>query len=92
MGKYASSPQILWESNEACEKTLRELDVPVYYMFGSEDILYKDHFDSNHYDKEITKGCKFKILPGEYHLMELDCADRVAQEVCDFIDEVKAGK
>ena len=90
VGKYASSPQLLWESNEACEKTLRQLNVPVYFMFGSEDILYKDHYDSNQYVKEITHDCKFKILPGEYHLMELDCADRVAQEVCNFIDEVKA--
>lgn len=89
VGKYASSPQLLWESNEACENDLRKLSVPVYYMFGSEDILYRDHYESNQYVKEITRDCKFKILPGEYHLMELDCPDRVAQEVFEFIDEVK---
>lgn len=89
VGKYASSPQLLWKSDEACENDLRKLDVPVYFLFGSDDILYLDHYESNQYIKEITRGCKFKILPGERHLMELDCPERVAEEVFDFINEVQ---
>ncbi len=32
---------------------------------------------------------RFKIIPGERHLMEPDCPKRVAEEAFSFIDEVK---
>lgn len=39
--------------------------------------------------KEMARGSRFKIIPGERHLMELDCPKRVAEEAFSFIDEVK---
>ena len=88
-GTYASSPQLLWDSLEECEADMRKLDVPVYFLFGSEDIVFHDHYDSNMYIKDVARGCKFKIIPGERHLMELDCPKRVAEEAFAFIDKVK---
>ncbi|MBQ5993544.1 MAG: alpha/beta hydrolase [Bacteroidales bacterium] len=89
VGKYASSPELVWDSLEECEADLRQLDVPVYFLFGSEDIVFHDHYDSTMYAKEIVRGAKFTILPGERHLLELDCPERVAEEAFAFIDEVK---
>ena len=88
-GTYASSPQLLWDSLEECEADMHKLDVPVYFLFGSDDIVFHDHYDSNMYIKDVARGCKFKIIPGERHLMELDCPKRVAEEAFAFIDEVK---
>ena len=88
-GTYASSPQLLWDSLEECEEDMRKLEVPVYFLFGSDDIVFHDHYDSNMYIKDVARGCKFKIIPGERHLMELDCPKRVAEEAFAFIDEIK---
>ena len=86
--KYAF-PETLWDNLEECEKDMRKVNVPVYFMFGSEDVLFHDHFDSNMYAKEIVPGCKFKVLEGERHLMELDNPKRVVSEELEFIDEVR---
>lgn len=85
--KYASEPQKQWDSLEECEQTLRTTDVPIGYLFGSEDPLMDDYFDSNMYAWRITKGCHFTILNGERHLMELDCPERVVGEAFAFIDQ-----
>ena len=69
---------------------MRKLDVPVYFLFGSEDVLFHDHYDSNLYAKDIVPGCKFKVLEGERHLMELDNPKQVAKEVIEFIEEQDA--
>lgn len=86
--KYAF-PETLWDNLEECEKDMRKVNVPVYFMFGSEDVLFHDHYDSNMYAKEIVPGCKFKVLEGERHLMELDNPKRVVSEELEFIDEVR---
>ena len=85
--KYASEPQKMWDSLEECERDLRNLTVPVGYLFGSEDPLIEDYYDSNMYAWKITRGCHFTILNGERHLMELDCPERVVSEAFDFIDQ-----
>jgi len=52
-------------------------------------VVFHDHYDSNMYIKDMARGSRFKIIPGERHLMELDCPKRVAEEAFSFIDEVK---
>lgn len=87
--KYAF-PETLWDNLEECEKDMRKVNVPIYFMFGSEDVLFHDHYDSNMYAKEIVPSCKFKVLEGERHLMELDNPKRVVSEELEFIDEVRS--
>ena len=89
VGDYAAAPERIWDSLEECEKAMRELSVPVFFLFGSEDVVFHDHYDSNMYIKDMARGSRFKIIPGERHLMELDCPKRVAEEAFSFIDEVK---
>ena len=87
--KYAF-PENLWDSLEECERDVRKVNVPVYFLFGSEDVLFHDHYDSNMYAKDIVPGCKFKVLEGERHLMELDNPKQVAKEVIEYIEELDA--
>jgi pimeloyl-ACP methyl ester carboxylesterase len=89
--KYGSEPQQAWDSLEDCERDLKNLTVPVGYLFGSEDPLLEDYYDSNMYAWKITKGCHFTILNGECHLMELDCPERVVSEAFAFIDQAHKG-
>lgn len=85
--EYACEPQKLWDSLEDCEKDLRSTNVPIGFLFGSEDPLMADYYDSNMYVWKVTKGCHFTVLNGEKHLMELDCPERVVSEAFDFIDQ-----
>lgn len=85
--EYAASSERIWDSKEECEAALKNLTVPVGYLFGTEDPLFDDYFDSNMFAIRNTKGARTVILGGERHLMELDCPDRVAAEVMTFIDE-----
>ena len=85
---YGGFAEKLWDNDiQAIEQTLRNTNVKIGYLFGSEDPLFLDHYDSNMYLPFITKGCHFTILQGEKHLMELDCPDRVANEAFFFIEQ-----
>ena len=84
---YAASSEKIWDSLQECEKDLKNAKVPVGFMFGSEDPLFEDHYDSNMYAFKVTKGCHFTVLNGEKHLMELDCPQRVVDEAFAFIDQ-----
>ncbi|MBQ7477513.1 MAG: alpha/beta hydrolase [Selenomonadaceae bacterium] len=85
--QYAGSPETVWDSIEECEKALKEVTVPVGYLFGTEDPLFDDFLDSNMFAIRNTKGARTVILGGERHLMELDCPERVVNEVFTFIEE-----
>lgn len=87
--QYAAASEKLWPTLEACDEALKNMTVPVAYMFGTTDPLFDDFMDSNMYAIRNTKGSKTIILQGECHLMELDCPDRVANEVFMFIDDSK---
>jgi pimeloyl-ACP methyl ester carboxylesterase len=84
---YAASPEKIWDSIEECEKNLKTTHIPVGFLFGSDDPLFYDFYDSNMYIWQIVKGCHFTIVHGEKHLMEIDCPDRVADEVLSFINQ-----
>ena len=88
--KYAADfTKNVWSSTEDCIDTLKNTEVPIEYLFGSEDLFFQDHFDSNIYAMMNTKNSKAVILGGERHLMEIDCPERVADEVLSFIEESK---
>ncbi len=84
---YAASPEKIWDSIEECENNLKTTNIPVGFLFGSDDPLFYDFYDSNMYIWQIVKGCHFTIIHGEKHLMEIDCPDRVADEVLSFINQ-----
>ncbi|MBQ7497721.1 MAG: alpha/beta hydrolase [Selenomonas sp.] len=87
--EYAASPERIWDSKEECASALQEVSVPVGYLFGSEDPLFDDYYDSNLFAIRNTKGAHTVILAGERHLMELDCPEKVAAEVFAFIDGIE---
>ena len=88
--KYAEDfTKNIWTSTEDCIETLKNTEVPIEYLFGSEDLFFQDHFDSNIYAMMNTKNARAIILGGERHLMEIDCPERVANEVLTFIEESK---
>lgn len=86
---HAESPQLVWDSPEECEEGLKNVHTPVMFVFGTDDILFHDYFDSNIKAMEIVPGARTVLLQGERHLMEMDCPDRMASEVFFFIDESK---
>lgn len=85
--KYAVNfAQNIWSSTEECVETLRNMKVPVEYLFGTDDLFFQDHFDSNVFAMLNTKGSRSVILSGERHFMEIDCPERIVSEVVTFID------
>jgi len=84
---YGASPEKIWPDRESCAKALKTMMIPVEYLFGTQDPLFEDYYDSNMYAIKNTKGARTVILQGECHLMELDCPDRIASEIFNFIDE-----
>lgn len=86
---YGGFPERIWESIEACERDLRQTKVRVGFLFGTDDPLYTDHLESNRYIVKVVPKCRYVILQGERHLMELDCPKRVAREIMMNINESK---
>lgn len=77
----------IWDSTDECIETLKNMPVPVEYLFGSDDLFFQDHFDSNMYAMLNTKGARSVILEGERHFMEIDSPERIASEIFMFIEE-----
>ena len=77
----------IWKSTADCADTLKNMEIPVGYLFGTDDPFFDDHFDSNIFAMRNTKGARSVILGGERHLMEIDCPERVAAEILTFIEE-----
>ncbi len=88
---YAAHPEKIWPTVEACDQALQNMMVPVGYLFGTEDPLFEDFYDSNMYAIFHTRGSKTTFLQGECHLMEIDCPERVVDEMMNFIDQCKVG-
>lgn len=86
---YANCPEQFWDTKEECEEFLKSLQTPICMMFGTDDILFQDYFDSSIYAMKIINRAKTVILQGERHLMEIDCPLRVASEAIFFIEESK---
>lgn len=85
--KYAVNfAQHIWSSIEDCVKTLENIEIPVEYLFGTDDLFFQDHFDSNIFAIMHTKNSRAMILNGERHFMEIDCPDKIAHEVDTFIE------
>lgn len=87
VGKYGESPQLIWDSLDECETCMRNVKVPILLLFGTEDLLFKDYKDCNIKIMQTINRAKTVILQGERHLMEMDCAERMASEAIYFIDE-----
>lgn len=91
--KYAASfTEHIWNSKEECIDALKNMSIPIEYLFGTDDLFFKDHFDSSIYAIMNTKGARTVILGGERHLMEIDCPEKIADEIFTFIDSVKFGR
>ena len=86
-GSYGDAPQLLWDTLEECEAAMRSIQTPILLLFGTEDILFQDYYDSNMKAMQIIPGVKAVLLQGERHLMEMDCPERMASEAMFFIDE-----
>ena len=88
-GKYGDAPKLIWDSLEDCERDMKNIKTPILFVFGTEDILFQDYYDSNLKAMQIVPRAKTILLQGERHLMEMDCLDRMVSEACFFIEESK---
>lgn len=77
----------IWSSTDECVEFLQNIEISVEYLFGSDDLFFQDHLDSNIFAMTNTKNARSVILNGERHFMELDCPERIANEVFMFIEE-----
>ncbi len=88
--KYAVNfAENIWDSIEDCIENLKNVEIPVEYLFGSDDLFFQDHLDSNIFAMMNTKNSRSIILQGERHFVEIDCPEKLANEVLSFIEESK---
>lgn len=86
--QYAANfTEHIWDSREACIETLKNMPVPIEYLFGTDDLFFQDHFDSSIFAMMNTRGAKSVILGGERHFMEIDCPEKIAEEILNFISK-----
>ena len=86
--KYAVNfTENIWDSVEDCVENLKNIEIPIGYLFGSDDLFFQDHYDSNIFAMMNTKNSRSVILQGERHFMEIDCPERLANEIFMFIEE-----
>ena len=68
--KYAVNfAENIWSSTEECIDNLKNIEIPVGYLFGTDDLFFQDHFDSNIFAITNTKNARAVILNGERHFM-----------------------
>ena len=91
MAEYGGYAEKIWDSVDDVKRAMQEMTIPVAYCFGTDDPLFQDHWKSNLYALMNTRGARATFLQGEKHLMELDDADRVSNEVLLFLSEVEKG-
>ena len=89
--KYAGFPEYIWKDREELKSMLENIQIPVLYLFGTLDPLFQDYFESNLFSIQHTRGARAVFLQGEYHLMEIDCPERIVDEYFQFVDAYKAG-
>ena len=87
--KYVIGSELMWDSAQECISYLETVNKPICYMFGTDDMLFRD-WKANNMDAIFrTNRARTILLQGERHLMELDCPHRVAREAMYFIEESK---
>lgn len=89
VGSYGDAPERIWDSLEECEADMKAVKTPILFLFGTDDVLFHDYFDSNIKIMQLIPRAKSVLLQGERHLMEMDCAERMAREAMFFIEESK---
>lgn len=87
--RYGDAPQLIWDTLEECETAMRNIQTPILLLFGTEDVLFHDYYDSNLKAIQLIPRAKTVLLQGERHLMEMDCPERMASEAMFFIEESK---
>ena len=89
--RYGGCAEAVWDTPEECDAFIRSMEVPVGYLFGTEDPLFQDYKASNIHAITHTRGSRTVFLQGECHLMEIDCPERAVSEFYAFVDDVRAG-
>lgn len=84
---YVIGAGLMWDSAEECKAFLETTTTPVCYMFGTEDLLFRDWMESNMEVIFCTNRARTIFLQGERHLMELDCPERIAREAMFFFED-----
>ena len=86
---YHTGSALFWDTPEECLEFAKNVDIPICYMFGTDDILFQDWKDNDIEMILNTKRARTVIIQGERHLMCMDAADRIASEADFFIQECK---
>ena len=61
--KWGGFPEYIWDKDlKAVEKSLKNTNIPIGYLFGTNDILFNDYYNANILLFNITKECHFTIL------------------------------
>lgn len=86
---YGAAPEKIWPTLDDCEQALQTMTIPVGYCFGTHDLVNEDFYDANLYAVYNTRGARSIFLQGECHFMEMDCPQRIADELHSFIETSK---
>lgn len=86
---YGSHAELNCDSREECIELLKNNEVPMFYLFPTDDILYTDFQSANLWAFNNTKNSRTVLLQGERHLFEMDIPHTLAHEVLCFLDGLK---
>ena len=86
---FGSHSELVCDSREECIELLQNNEVPIFYLFPTDDILYNDFLSANLWAFNNTKNSRTVLLQGERHMFELDMPLGLAREVLTFLDFIK---
>ena len=78
--------EYICDSYDEAQELLLHNEVPILYLFPTNDILYSDFETANQWAFKNTARSRTVLLQGERHLFEMDIPHRMAFEVLTFFD------
>jgi len=86
---FGSHAELNCDSREECMELLKNNEVPIFYLFPTDDILYADFLSANLWAFHNTKNSRTVLLQGERHLFEMDIPQGLGREILTFLDFLK---
>lgn len=84
--RLGTSTELICDSYDEVKERLTTNEIPILYLFSTDDILYEDFKSANEWAVFNTARSRSVYLQGEKHASNMDIPHRLAWECLSFFD------